>query len=97
MTLFLQDNKQFQCKMMLLDLISKNKENYLEIKCYFQGGKIDCNLPQRFERYFMERKREAKESKATNFAGIFDLRRHLFSGEMCERKQNISVEMITII
>ena len=59
MTLFLQDNKQFQCKMMLLDLISKNKENYLEIKCYLQGGKNDYNLPQRFERYFTERKREA--------------------------------------
>ena len=39
-TLFLQDNKQFQCKMMLLDLISKNKENYLEIKCYLQGKKM---------------------------------------------------------
>ena len=40
MTLFLQDNKQFQCKMMLLDLISKNKESYLEIKCYLQGRKM---------------------------------------------------------
>ena len=40
MTLFLQGNKQFQCKMMLLDLISKNKENYLEIKGYFQGTKM---------------------------------------------------------
>ena len=40
MTLFLQDNKQFQCKMMLLDLISKNKENCLEIKCYLQGRKM---------------------------------------------------------
>ena len=26
--------------MMLLDLISKNKENYLEIKCYLQGKKM---------------------------------------------------------
>ena len=59
MTLFLQDNKQFQCKMMLLDLISKNRENYLEIKCHLQGGKNYYNLPQRFERYLMERKREA--------------------------------------
>ena len=40
MTLFLQGNKQFQCKMMLLDLISKNKENCLEIKCYLQGRKM---------------------------------------------------------
>ena len=40
MTLFLQGNKQFQCKMMLLDLISKNKENYLEIKCFLQGRKM---------------------------------------------------------
>ena len=39
-TLFLQDNKQFQCKMMLLDLISKNKKNCLEIKCYLQGIKM---------------------------------------------------------
>ena len=45
--------------MMLLDLISKNKEKYQEIKCYLQGGKNDYNLPQTFERYFTERKREA--------------------------------------